>query len=167
MFDPSRGSLAAWLATIARNRAVDHLRKSARQPARTFSSFGQADTDNATTTEWLAQSGSMIGSAGPERTPEEALADNEISDSISLALASIAPAERQVIVLAYRAGLSQSEIAAQLDWPLGTVKTRTRRALQQLRAVMEPATPGRPVSPPRAVERHSRHGETSLCAGAR
>ena len=41
--------------------------------------------------------------------------------------------ERAVIVLAYGSGLSQSEIAARLDWPIGTVKTRTRRALARLR----------------------------------
>ena len=45
--------------------------------------------------------------------------------------------ERVVIVLAYREGLTQSEIAERLEWPLGTVKTRTRRALAHLRDALE------------------------------
>jgi DNA-directed RNA polymerase specialized sigma24 family protein len=46
--------------------------------------------------------------------------------------------EHQVILLAYDGGLSQSEIAASLGWPIGTVKTRTRRALRHLRDRLEP-----------------------------
>jgi RNA polymerase sigma-70 factor (ECF subfamily) len=140
MFDPSRGTLASWLATIARNRAVDHLRRAARRRATTFSSFGLDDMDDAATVEWLARTGSLVGAGGAERTPEQALADVELRTSLDEALASIAPSERQVIDLAYGAGLSQSEIAARLNWPLGTVKTRTRRALRQLREHLEPAS---------------------------
>jgi RNA polymerase sigma-70 factor (ECF subfamily) len=54
------------------------------------------------------------------------------------AIASLPPAERSVIRLAYGADLTQVEIAAQLGWPLGTVKTRTRRALRHLRDRMVP-----------------------------
>ena len=52
------------------------------------------------------------------------------------AIASLPPVERSVITLAYGAHLSQVEIAARLGWPIGTVKTRTRRALRHLRERM-------------------------------
>ena len=57
--------------------------------------------------------------------------------AIEASLAGMPAEERTVIVLAYRDGLSQSEIAERLDWPLGTVKTRTRRALHHLRDALE------------------------------
>ena len=57
--------------------------------------------------------------------------------AVATALATMPEVERTVIVLAYREGLTQSEIAERLDWPLGTVKTRTRRALARLRHVLE------------------------------
>ena len=64
----------------------------------------------------------------------------------------MADEERTVIVLAYRDGLSQSEIADRLDWPLGTVKTRTRRALRHLRDTLETHWDmGEHVSAPTAV----------------
>jgi RNA polymerase sigma-70 factor (ECF subfamily) len=57
--------------------------------------------------------------------------------SIAGALTSLPPLERSVIQLAYAEGLSQSEISARLGWPIGTVKTRTRRALRHLRDWLE------------------------------
>ncbi len=141
-FDPARGTLAAWLVTIARNRAIDHLRADARhQRAATFSSFGQAATDEPSLVEWLTTSGELIGAAGPELVPEAALSAREARESIAEAVASLDPTERHVIALAYEAGLTQTEIAARLGWPLGTVKTRTRRALHHLRDRLEAPPP--------------------------
>jgi RNA polymerase sigma-70 factor (ECF subfamily) len=56
---------------------------------------------------------------------------------VGAALAEMPEPERVVIVLAYREGLTQVEIAERLEWPLGTVKTRTRRALAHLRVALE------------------------------
>ena len=57
-----------------------------------------------------------------------------LRDAIREAVAAMPEDERTVILLAYQDELSQAEIAARLGWPLGTVKTRTRRALQRLRS---------------------------------
>ena len=148
-FDPRRGTLTAWLATIARNRAIDRLRAAARhERAASFSSFGLTEMDDHSVVEWLTASGELIGVAGPEPVPEVALVDKETRASIEDALDSLDPAERRVILLAYDGGLSQSEIAASLGWPIGTVKTRTRRALRHLRDRLE--GPARAVPADRA-----------------
>jgi RNA polymerase sigma-70 factor (ECF subfamily) len=138
LFDPSRGALPAWLLAIARNRAIDRLRAAGRHDrAATFSSFGRGEADDQSTVEWLTSTGDLIGVAGPEPGPETALSDKETRASIQDALASLTPLERRVIELAYDAGLTQSEIAVRLGWPMGTVKTRTRRALRHLREQLE------------------------------
>jgi RNA polymerase sigma-70 factor (ECF subfamily) len=141
LYDSSRGRLPTWLTTIARNRAVDHLRSAGRRDrASTFSSFGRDDADDQSVAEWLTSSGALVGAAGADPVPEAALAGKETRASIERALATLAPQERAVIVLAYDAGLSQSEIAAHLGWPIGTVKTRTRRALMSLRKRLDGPT---------------------------
>jgi RNA polymerase sigma-70 factor, ECF subfamily len=146
LFDPSRGPLRAWLMAIAHNRAVDHLRRASRHDrAAAFSSFAGSDEVDASTTEWLAAAGEPIAAAGPEPGPEMALYRKETRESIEAALASLDPAERRVIVLAYDGGLTQSEIAVRLGWPIGTVKTRTRRALRHLRDRLEGSGAGVPA----------------------
>ena len=138
VFDPSRGALHTWLVAIARNRAIDRVRAAGRHDrAATFSSFGRADADDQSTVEWLTSTGDLIGAAGPEPGPESALADKETREAIREALASLSPVEQSVIQLAYDSGLTQSEIADRLGWPMGTVKTRTRRALRHLRERLE------------------------------
>src|SRR5262245_23091008 len=137
-FDPSRGSLIAWLATIARNRTVDHLRASGRRLAPApFSAFGRAEATDSSTTDWLESTGELVGVAGPEPEPESVLVSKETREAIAAGLAGLGPRERQVILLAYQDGLTHSEIAARLDWPIGTVKTRMRRAHRQLRELLD------------------------------
>ncbi|MGH2897726.1 MAG: sigma-70 family RNA polymerase sigma factor, partial [Solirubrobacteraceae bacterium] len=60
----------------------------------------------------------------------------EDSQRVRSALRGLTDAERCVVMLAYFEGLSQSEIAARIGEPLGTVKTRTRRALLRLRGLL-------------------------------
>jgi RNA polymerase sigma-70 factor (ECF subfamily) len=168
LFDPSRGTLSAWLATIARNRAIDRLRSAARhERAANFSSFASSAADDHSVVEWLTASGELIGVAGPQPVPEVALSDKETRASIEEALNSLDPVERRVIVLAYDGGLSQSEIAASLGWPIGTVKTRTRRALRRLRDRLEGPGAGVPADttgPERGTRENPRSTRTKLPA---
>ncbi len=134
-FDSAAGSLAAWLHTIARNRAIDRLRAAGRRPSLVaLSSAAGLDEDPTQALERLVSGGSVVASAVAPAGPEEAYAAVGRREAIRLAVGEMPEAERTVILLAYQEELSQSEIADRLGWPLGTVKTRTRRALLRLRA---------------------------------
>jgi RNA polymerase sigma-70 factor (ECF subfamily) len=137
LFDPSVASLATWLRSIARNRTVDRLRALGRRP-RLVAFGGHGDTgDGDPGLERLGPEVVVLGGAGPELDPVSAAEAASVRDAIGAALASMPDVERTVILLAYRDGLTQLEIAQRLDWPLGTVKTRTRRALGRLRTMLE------------------------------
>jgi RNA polymerase sigma-70 factor, ECF subfamily len=140
-FDPRTGSLPAWLHTIARNRTVDRLRSAGRRPQLAGPHRSSTAEDSETQIlERAAAIGTIVGGSQPPTGPEDALASKETRATIDLALGTMAVEERTVIVLAYHDGLSQSEIAERLGWPLGTVKTRTRRALRRLRDALDEAT---------------------------
>jgi len=115
-FNPEVGSLPRWLLAIARHRAIDRLRSEARRPA--FAPVELVDDRR---------------DDDPERDPA-GFADRRWSDSVVRSMVSQLPeAERQVVALAYSDGLSQSAIADRLGVPIGTVKSRTRRAFARLR----------------------------------
>jgi RNA polymerase sigma-70 factor (ECF subfamily) len=136
-FNPEAGSLAAWLHTIARNRTVDRLRAAGRRPGLfPLSAAAGEGEDETGALERLAAGGTVVGGSAAALGPDAALAVSEIRVMLSSALAEMPEAERTVIVLAYREELTQSEIADRLGWPIGTVKTRTRRALRRLRGVL-------------------------------
>jgi RNA polymerase sigma-70 factor (ECF subfamily) len=140
-YDPTVGSLAAWLHTIARHRTIDRLRAAGRRPNLVpISSLAHGDggTDevDADSLDRLLASGSVVAGGMPSRSPEMAAALGELRAALQAALATMPEDERIVIVMAYGEDLSQSEIAERLGWPLGTVKTRTRRALARLREVL-------------------------------
>jgi RNA polymerase sigma-70 factor (ECF subfamily) len=134
-FDPAAGSLAAWLGTMARNRAIDRLRAAGRRPQ--LVALGRDDEEGSAEAalERAAEADrdtDRFDAADPVAVLEAA----ETRDAISAALATMAEPEREVILLAYRDELTQREIADRLGWPLGTVKTRTRRALARLRGAL-------------------------------
>jgi RNA polymerase sigma-70 factor (ECF subfamily) len=137
LFNPTAGSLAAWLHTIARNRTVDRLRAQGRRPNLVPLSVaaGEDERDQATL-DRMVRDGAVIGGAGIGPGPEGAFERVELRNALAEALSVMPEPERVVILLAYQEELSQSEIADRLGWPLGTVKTRTRRALSRLREVL-------------------------------
>jgi RNA polymerase sigma-70 factor, ECF subfamily len=118
VFDPGRGSLQAFLAAVARNKAVDLVRKEA--PRRRAA---QALRDEA-------ESASRV-TLGDER-----IEGVEERQGIRDALARLSPVQREVIVLAYFGGRTYREVAEELDIPEGTAKTRLRDGLIKLRALM-------------------------------
>jgi RNA polymerase sigma-70 factor, ECF subfamily len=134
-FDPAAGSLTAWLGTMARNRAIDRLRAASRRPQ--LVALGRDDAEGSAdeALERAAQ-GERAGRGFDADDPAAMIEAGETRSAINAALAIMPDVEREVILLAYRDDLTQSEIAARLGWPLGTVKTRTRRALARLRGAL-------------------------------
>lgn len=115
-FDPSRGKFVAWLTTTARNAAIDRLRKRRRREPES-EALSLDDTPQ------------LWETIGVEN------ADDELRRNIASAIHRLTAEQREAIILAYFYGLSQSEIAEQLQRPLGTVKSHVRQAMQQLRAI--------------------------------
>jgi RNA polymerase sigma-70 factor (ECF subfamily) len=115
-YDSSRGTVAAWLLTLARSRAIDRRRSLASRQR--------------------AERSAEIEPPPPSHEPAAAAAHHRLREQVRAALAALAPQQRQVLELAYFGGLSQSEIASRLGAPLGTVKSWTRQALRRLRELV-------------------------------
>jgi RNA polymerase sigma-70 factor (ECF subfamily) len=143
LFDPALASLATWLRTIARNRTVDRLRAAGRRPPLVPLPGTGDEGETDVGFDRVGPDAVVIGGAAGDPGPEAAAEAADLRAAVATALAGMPDVERTVIVLAYREGLTQSEIAERLEWPLGTVKTRTRRALAHLRHALE--TGGEPV----------------------
>jgi RNA polymerase sigma-70 factor (ECF subfamily) len=104
----------SWLFTIAHHRAVDHIRRRRHD---------LVDVDALR---------DLVGEDGREHV--ERFAD---AADVRAAVDTLPDHERQVLVLAYFAGLSQAEIAERLEVPLGTVKARAARGTRRLRGAMD------------------------------
>lgn len=133
------GTLVGWILAIARNRAIDRLRAAARRPVIVHASPSVESTSDldADAEDRLLASGRPVMMPPEDHDPEAAAARRWLVAVVRTALSGMPPHERQVLELAYDDGLTQAEIADRLGWPLGTVKTRTRRAFSTLRALLE------------------------------
>lgn len=122
-FDAERGSLGPWLLTVARNRAIDHVRSSGARLSR-----------NAFELEEREHPSLFVDS-------EREVAIAQQARLIRIALEKLSDNQKRVIELAYYEGLSQTEMAEKLGQPLGTVKTWVRSALKKLREDLEAMAP--------------------------
>ena len=123
-YDIKRGAPLAWLMTIARTRSIDRLRsgKHEHQNRESLDAIGEITSNTA--------------------SPEADSVTAERRQLVRAALDTLSAEQREVIELAYYAGLSHSEIALKLGQPLGTVKTRTRLGMMKLRDMLRPALEG-------------------------
>jgi RNA polymerase sigma-70 factor, ECF subfamily len=114
-FDAQRGTALAWLASVARHQALDHLRSRRRR----------ADAEG------------RLETACPEKAarldPQELGASREQGERLGRALRDLPPDQARAIDLVYFQGYSHSQAAQRLREPLGTIKSRIRAALRELR----------------------------------
>jgi RNA polymerase sigma factor (sigma-70 family) len=110
-----------WMATIVRNKAFDHLRRS--------DAAVEIDADQF--------DGEVMNALqDPQATPIEALQMSGDAKALAWCMSALEGAHRQVVALAYFHDLSHSEVAAQMKLPIGTVKTWIRRSLDKLRVCL-------------------------------
>lgn len=117
-FNPSRGSLSSFLATVTRSRAIDRLRMKGNR-RRILSQWQESLSPK------------------PSLTPLDHASQSEKRQALQQALTELPSEYRQVLELSYFGRYSQSQIAEQLDKPLGTVKTWARKGLIQLRQSLQ------------------------------
>lgn len=115
-FDAARGSASTWLMTLVHRRAVDVVRREERRRTDVLGDDAQPAAGEAT---------------------DEAAELREERRRVQAALAQLPAEQRQALELAYYGGLTQSELAAHLGLPLGTVKSRMFAALATLRDLLQ------------------------------
>lgn len=114
-YDPERASEAAYIATIARRRVIDHGRRVGRRPEVEEVPEETPDTDNSL---------ELVELADEARIAKEALAE-------------LKPEQQRVLKLSIVEGLTHSEIATTTQLPLGTVKSHARRGLERVRTLLQ------------------------------
>lgn len=117
-FDPGKAKAATWIFTIARNKRIDLIRRDARA----------AQAPDEPTAE-----------VDPAPAAETVMADQARDAQVREAIAALPPDQLEVVRRAFFVEQSHSDIAAELDLPLGTVKSRLRLAFRRLRDSLGPA----------------------------
>lgn len=121
-FDASRGLVIYWLASIAQRAAIDALRRASSRPRELNEGLDAIDPYG--------------GFASADDGPVDALEQAQSRRLVRAQLQALSPDQRESLVLAFFDGLTHPEIAARLACPLGTIKSRVRRALMALRPAL-------------------------------
>jgi RNA polymerase sigma-70 factor, ECF subfamily len=115
-FDPGRASPITWLATIARNRAIDEVRR--RKPE-------------------LASDGiDTLDMPGDEAHPLDSVERSQTLQALMTCLDTLEPEKRDILLLAYYRGMSRDDLAQRFARPVPTIKTWLHRSLAQLKACL-------------------------------
>ena len=117
-FETARGTAFSWVLTLTRNRAIDRLRSRRRR-------------HELLETSALSDLGLDENSSGPG--PDSAASSSDQATTLRAAVAALPADQQRALKLAFFSGLTQEEIAARLETPLGTIKARIRRGLLKLR----------------------------------
>ena len=118
-YNPALGKPMTWAVTLARNRAIERLRSGARRQKLAEAVAWEADVAEP----------ALPGA-------DDALVGSETARQVRAALAQVPGEQRQAIEMAYFDGLTQTEVAAALNVPLGTVKARIRRGMLLMRDLL-------------------------------
>jgi RNA polymerase sigma-70 factor (ECF subfamily) len=119
-YDGQLGKPLTWAITLTRNRAIDRLRAAQRRRV---------------ILETAVDPVAFVADPNPDS--RETSIGQETAKAVRAALGQLSVAERQALELAFFGGLTQTEIAAQLNEPLGTIKARIRRGMLHLRERLE------------------------------
>lgn len=124
-YDPNQGKVLTWVTSIARHRAIDQYRRL------NVRAEGHS----------IAWDDCCIDNPDGNAEVEPGLISSEQREMMLKALADLPIDQREAIALAYFKGMTQQEIAAHLNEPLGTVKTRIRLGMQKLRVALISTSP--------------------------
>jgi RNA polymerase sigma-70 factor (ECF subfamily) len=135
-YRPERGSMRAWLLSVAHNRAIDLLRR--RRVASTRQIGEEPDWEQLSPVMGRDGAGA-VGTVGGDYGTDPGLEAARVEEAARLrwALRQIPQAQREAIELAFFEGKTHVEISAELGEPLGTAKTRIRLGMRKLRALLE------------------------------
>ena len=128
-FDAAQSQPLTWLTSIARNRAIDSLRRAATQPQVHISH--PSDEEDSDVYDNLAD---------PAAGPLEMLSQASDARALSHCMEGLSAQQRQSVALAFYDGLTHAEVASHLGQPLGTVKSWVRRALAALKGCLDQAS---------------------------
>ena len=137
-FDAAQSQPLTWLTSIARNRAIDSLRRLQTQPRMRAAPASEGrDSEDDDVYDTVADE-----SPGPL----DLLSRAAEARSLAACMDQLSPSQRQSVALAFFQGLSHAEVAARMRQPLGTVKSWVRRSLATLKSCLDAAVRGERAS---------------------